>query len=126
MAVVYKALQPALRRHVAVKVLPPWFLHDPDFRERFEQEAATAGGLEHPHILPVYDYAQDAGMPYIVMPLVTGGTLREWLATRPPLARVVDVLCDVLDALEYAHEQGVIHRDLKPSNVLMRAPAWPL
>src|SRR5579884_3726191 len=107
MAVVYKALQPTLRRYVAIKILPPAFALDPTFR-------------------PIYDYGQDGDLPYLVMPLVTGGTLRTWLAGRPPLARVVPVLLRLLDALDYAHRQRVVHRDLKPSNVLLGPGEWPL
>src|SRR5579884_2778561 len=126
MAVVYKALQPTLRRYVAIKVLPPAFALDPTFRSRFQQEAETIARLQHPNILPIYDYGQDGDLPYLVMPLVTGGTLRTWLAGRPPLARVVPVLLRLLDALDYAHRQRVVHRDLKPSNVLLGPGEWPL
>lgn len=89
MAVVYKALQPALRRHVAIKVLPPYFVHEEGFRVRFQQEAETVAHLEHPNILPIYDFGQEADVPYIVMPLVTGGTLRDWLSKPVPLERAL-------------------------------------
>ena len=89
MAVVYKALQPALRRHVAIKVLPPYFVHEEGFRVRFQQEAETVAHLEHPNILPIYDFGQEGDVPYIVMPLVTGGTLRDWLSKPVPLDRAL-------------------------------------
>src|SRR3954449_10815151 len=79
MAVVYKALQPTLHRYVAIKVLPGTFVHEEDFRARFQREAETVARLEHPNILPVYDYGQEGETPYIVMPLVTGGELSDWL-----------------------------------------------
>ncbi|HZU06897.1 MAG TPA: serine/threonine protein kinase, partial [Chloroflexota bacterium] len=66
MAVVYKALQPTLRRYVAIKVLPPAFALDPTFRSRFQQEAETIARLQHPNILPIYDYGQDGDLPYLV------------------------------------------------------------
>ena len=86
MAFVYKALQPALQRFVAVKVLPPYLVHDDNFRARFRQEAETAAKLEHPNILPVFDYGDDGDFPYIVMSLVTGGTMEDWLQRSQPLA----------------------------------------
>jgi tetratricopeptide (TPR) repeat protein len=126
MAVVYKAMQVNLRRHVAVKILPTYLLHDEAFRARFQQEAETVARLEHPNILPIYDYGEQDDILYIVMPLVTGGTLQTWLQRPTALPRAIGVLCRILDALEYAHGQNVIHRDIKPSNVLMNAGDWPL
>ena len=126
MAVVYKALQPALRRHVAIKVLPPYFVHEEGFRTRFQQEAETVAHLEHPNILPIYDFGQEGDVPYIVMPLVTGGTLRDWLSKPVPLERALQVFSRILAALEYAHSQRVVHRDIKPSNILMSQGDWPL
>jgi len=126
MAVVYKALQPALRRHVAIKVLPPYFVHEEGFRARFQQEAETVAHLEHPNILPIYDFGQEGDVPYIVMPLVSGGTLRDWLAKPVALERALQVFSRILAALEYAHGQRVVHRDIKPSNILMSQGDWPL
>ena len=126
MAVVYKALQPNLRRYVAVKILPPYFVHEEGFRARFQREAEMVAQLEHPNILPIFDYGQDGDIPYIVMPYVTGGTLRDWLSRPEPLEEGVRVFSRILSALEYAHGQRVIHRDLKPSNILMSQADWPL
>ena len=128
MAVVYKALQPTLRRHVAIKVLPAYFVHEPGFRGRFQQEAETVAQLEHPNILPIFDFGQDGDLPYIVMPLVTGGTLRDWLAQSVSLERAIQAFSRILDALEYAHtrEPAIVHRDIKPTNVLMSQGDWPL
>jgi serine/threonine protein kinase len=126
MAVVYKAVQANLRRHVALKILPPYLLHDEAFRVRFQQEAETVARLEHPNILPIYDYGEQDDILYIVMPLVAGGTLQRWLERPVALPRAVAVLGRILDALAYAHQQNVIHRDIKPSNVLMNPGDWPL
>jgi serine/threonine protein kinase len=121
MAVVYKALQPALHRYVAIKVLPPAFLDDDGFRARFHQEAATVARLVHPNILPVYDYGQEGDFPYLVMPLVTGGTLHYWLAQSRSLQEALLMFSRVLGALEYAHtrQPAIVHRDIKPTNILM-------
>ena len=126
MAVVYKALQPALHRYVAIKVLPAYFVHQADFRARFQQEAETVARLDHRNILPIYDYGQEGDLPYIVMPLINGGTLGDWLNQAPPLAEALQAFSNVLSALDYAHQQQIVHRDLKPSNVLMSQGNWPL
>src|SRR5437773_1901188 len=126
MAIVYKALQPNLRRYVAIKVLPPSFVHEEGFLRRFQQEAEVVAQLEHPNILPIYDYGQEGNIPYIVMPLVSGGTLYDWLGQSRPLDQAVQVFSRLLSALEYAHTHRVVHRDIKPSNVLMREDDWPL
>src|SRR5688572_11685251 len=89
MAVVYRALQPALRRHVAIKVLPAYFVHEEDFLARFQKEAELVAHLEHPNILPIYDFGQEGTVPYIVMPLVSGGTFRDWLRQGPTMERTV-------------------------------------
>ena len=121
MASVYEALDPALDRHVALKVLPAEFLHDPAFADRFRQEARVAAKLEHPHIVPIHAYGIEGGRPWMAMRLVTGGSLAErvraLLRCRP--ARRPAVLRDVAAALDYAHARGVVHRDVKPANVLL-------
>lgn len=121
MATVYKAYQPAMDRQVALKVLPPHFMQDPSFVERFEREARTIARLEHPHILPVHDYGQsDDGTTYIVMRYIDAGTLSDRLKRGPmPLPDALRLFEQIADALDYAHEQGVLHRDIKPSNVLV-------
>jgi len=128
MAVVYKGLQPSLHRHVAIKVLPAYLAAEPDFRARFQREAEIIARLEHPNILPIYDYGQEGDIPYIVMPLIRGGTLRDWLELSRPLDRVVPVLSRTLSALHYAHTRkpAIIHRDIKPANILMGEGDWPL
>ena len=128
MAVVYKALQPALRRYVAIKVLPAYFVHAEGFLARFRQEAEMVAHLEHPNILPIYDFGQEGEVPYIVMPLVSGGTLRQWFSEAPPLDRALRVFSHLLSALRLRtyRQPSIVHRDLKPSNVLMSHGDWPL
>lgn len=120
MASVYRAYQANMDRYVAIKVLPREFAEDPGFVGRFQQEARIIAKLEHRHILPVYDYGEDAGITYLVMRFVDGGTLKD-------LVRGVGIdpqdalrlVAQVADALDQAHRQGVVHRDVKPSNVLL-------
>ena len=124
MATVYKAYQPSLDRYVAVKVLPTYLARDPDFAARFRREARAIARLNHPHILPVHDFGQEGELSYIVMRYVEGGTLKKMLGRPLALDRVVDILAQVGDALDYAHQQGIIHRDVKPANVLMDQGKW--
>src|SRR5262245_63251944 len=126
MAVVYTALQPALSRHDSIKVLPPYFADDEDFLSRFEQEAQMVARLSHPNILPIHDYGREGDIPYIVMPFVSGGTLRDWLARTPSPERAIPVCDRLLSALAYANAQHVVHRDVKHANVLMGDDDWPM
>jgi serine/threonine protein kinase len=95
MATVYKAYQPALDRYVAVKVLPTYLAHDPNFAARFRREARAIAKLEHPHVLRVYDSGQEEELSYIVMRYVEGGTLKEILGRPLALDRVVDIITQV-------------------------------
>jgi len=124
MATVYKAYQPSLDRYVAVKVLPTYLAHDPDFAARFRREARAIARLNHPHILPVHDFGQEGELGYIVMRYVEGGTLKKILGQPLALDRTIDILAQIGDALDYAHQQGIIHRDVKPANVLMDQGRW--
>ncbi len=122
MATVYLAHDPAFERQVAIKVLPGKFTHDPQFRARFMREAKVIAALEHPFIVPVYDYGEEGENPFIVMRYMTGGTLADRIAHGPmPLAEVAPVVQRLADALDDAHSHDVVHRDLKPSNVLFDA-----
>ena len=120
MATVYKAYHPALDRYVALKVLHPAFREDASFLMRFQREAKVIARLEHPHIVPIYDYAEHMGQPYLVMKFIEGETLKARLA-RGPLApdEALRILQAVGAALSHAHRQGILHRDIKPSNILL-------
>lgn len=120
MATVFKAYHPALDRYVAIKVLHPAFKEDPNFLARFQREARIVAKLEHPHIVPVYDFSEHKGMAYLVMRYIEGETLKAHLIGEPlPPERILEILKPVAEALAYAHEQGVLHRDIKPSNVML-------
>jgi hypothetical protein len=120
MATVYKAYQASTDRYVALKILPPYFTHDRTFAARFEQEAKIVARLQHPHILPVFDFGRDGDFTYIVMPFIETGSLADLLETGPlPLTTVLTVIGQVGDALDYAHSFGVVHRDVKPGNILI-------
>ena len=123
MATVYKAYQPSMNRNVAIKVLPSYLMQDPMFSERFEREAHTIARLEHPHILPVYDYGQtDNGTTYIAMRYIDAGTLADVLKrSQLSLEDTLYYFDQIADALAHAHRQGVIHRDMKPSNIMVDA-----
>lgn len=120
MATVYKAYHPALDRYVAIKALHPAIMEDPSFLARFEREAKVVAKLEHPNIVPIYDFSEHAGRPYLVMKFIQGETLKARLERGPlnkdEALRIVDA---VADALTYAHERGYLHRDVKPSNILI-------
>ncbi len=120
MATVYKAYHAALDRYVALKALHPAFGEDPNFEARFQREARLVAKLEHPNIVPIYDYAEHEGRPYLVMKFIEGETLKARLNRGPltsdEISRVVEA---VGSALAYAHQQGILHRDIKPSNVLL-------
>ncbi len=121
MASVYKAFEPGLDRTVAVKVLPAEYLHDPNFAERFRREAQVIAKLEHPHIVPIYAYGIDQGVPWMSMRLVPGGSLYSLLKAKEGLGHgvILKMLAGVASALDYAHAAGVIHRDVKPQNILI-------
>jgi serine/threonine protein kinase len=120
MATVYRARQPSINRVVALKVLPPHFLHDPDFFERFKREVDVIAHLEHPHILPIYDYGEAEGIPFIAMRFLAGGSMAQMLRRGiPRLDALERPLSQVSEALDHAHMQGIIHRDLKPGNILL-------
>ncbi|MEW6092430.1 MAG: tetratricopeptide repeat protein [Chloroflexota bacterium] len=120
MATVLKAYHAELDRYVAIKVLHPAFLEDTSFLARFQREARVVAKLDHPNIVPIYDYSEHEGRPYLVMKFIEGETLKARL-TRAPLTQeeVQGIVEAVGAALGYAHKQGILHRDIKPSNVLL-------
>lgn len=120
MATVFKAYHANLDRFVAIKVLHPAFKQDPNFLSRFQREARIVAKLQHPAIVPVYDFNEHNGQPYLVMRFIDGETLKARLSKSDlTLPEVVRVLHPVGEALSYAHSQGVLHRDVKPSNILL-------
>ena len=121
MATVYKAYQPSMDRNVAIKVLPSKLAESQEFIQRFQQEARIIAKLEHPHILPVFDYGENDGVTYFVMRYLDAGTLSDKMEKGRPLpVNVIDHLFTQLaEALSYAHGFGIVHRDLKPSNALI-------
>ncbi len=127
MGAVYLARQTRPARRVAVKVMLPQFASNSqvyqEFLARFRREADVIARLEHVNIMPIYEYGEQDGLAYLVMPYITGGSLRDMLAKRGklPLAEVITYIDQAAAALDYAHAQGVIHRDLKPANFLLHA-----
>lgn len=121
MATVYKAYQPSMDRNVAIKVLPSKLAESQEFIQRFQQEARIIAKLEHPHILPVFDYGESDGITYFIMRYLDAGTLADKMEKgRPlPLNEIDHLFTQLAEALSYAHGFGIIHRDLKPSNALI-------
>src|SRR5437016_4525634 len=121
MADVYLAHDRLLDRRVAVKVLAPAFATDATNVERFRREAQAAAGLNHPHIVAVYDWGEENGTSFIVMEYVPGQTLRGLIDTYGPLKPIdaAVIAAEIADALSFAHANGVVHRDVKPGNVLI-------
>src|SRR5689334_3012388 len=114
MGEVYRATDSKLGREVAIKVLPAAFANDPDRMARFTREAQVLASLNHPNIAAIYGVEERA----LVMEMVEGPTLQERLATGPlPLETAAPIIDQLVDALEYAHEQNIVHRDLKPANI---------
>ena len=120
MATVFKAYHPALDRYVAIKVMHPAFAGDPNFLARFQREARIVAKLDHPHIIPIYDYSSHRGHPYLVMRFVEGETLKARMERGSlDMQEVMRISQAVGKALTYAHGQGILHRDIKPSNILL-------
>ena len=126
MGEVYKAIDTRLNRTVALKVLPPHFAGDPDMKQRFEREAQTIAGLNHPHICTLHDVGEQDGTHFLVMEYVEGETLEDRLARGPlPVDEALHVAAEVVSALDRAHRQGVVHRDLKPANIMLTRDGGP-
>src|SRR6266403_3411607 len=124
MGILYKSVDPHIKRPVALKTIRRDLLVDGDtenFSARFRIEAQAAGGLAHPGIVAVYEYGEEGAFAYIAMEYIEGRSLRECFEQKAAfsVAQVVNILSQLLDALQYAHERGVWHRDIKPANILM-------
>jgi serine/threonine protein kinase len=125
MSAVYKAMDPNLRRTVAVKLIHPHLSTDNDFIHRFKREAAAVAALRHQNIVQVFDFNTDNDVYYMVLEFVPGETLQDRLKqlkrsnTRMPVDQAVRIILNVCDALTYAHKQGMIHRDIKPANIML-------
>ena len=126
MATVFKAFHPRLNRYVAIKMIHQAYLQDTTYVARFEREAQIVAGLEHPNIVPVYDYSEYQGEPYLVMKLIEGSTLKQILQDGElPVEDILTIAAPIASALDYAHSKGVLHRDIKPSNIILDKQAWP-
>lgn len=125
MGVVYLGKDPTIQRFVAIKTMRLDQITDADklqdVKERFFKEAESTGRLSHPNIVTIYDAGEEQDLGYIAMEVLEGTTLKEW--SRPPrlmpLSRLVPALATVADALDYAHQQGIVHRDIKPANIML-------
>ena len=120
MGIVYKARQKQLDRLVALKILSPTIARDPAFAERFAREARALALLSHPHIVAVYDFGEKNGVFYFLMEFVDGVNLRQLLNTsRLEPKQALAIVPQVCEALQYAHDNGIVHRDIKPENLLL-------
>jgi len=122
MALVYEGQQTNIRRQVAIKVLPTHMAQNETFVTRFEREVQTIANLQHPRVLPVYDFGEFEGHLYIIMAFMAGGTLDDLIEKGPlSLEDTAYYINQVAEGLDYAHRRGIIHRDLKPANILLDA-----
>ncbi len=120
MGEVYRAADPRLGREVAIKILSADTASDPDSIRRFEREARAVASLSHPHIVPLFDVGEAAGLRYVVTELVEGETLRSVLLSGPlPAPEAARIASEVAEGLAAAHEKGLVHRDIKPENIIL-------
>jgi oligopeptide transport system substrate-binding protein len=129
MATVYKGYDTQLERDVAIKLIRleqfgPAIVDK--MRLRFEREAKTLAKLTHPYIVNIIDYGEFEGIPYLVMPFLQGGTLKQSLGKPMPLEKAASMLSPIADALAYAHQKGIVHRDVKPANIMFTETGQPM
>ncbi len=131
MGMVYRAYQPKLDRYVALKLFFASMKADSNLDQRFIREAEIVASLEHPHIVPIYDFGSTEAMRYVAMRLLAGGTLSDLLESRRKQQKpytpteVSRLLTPIADAIDYAHSKGIVHRDIKPSNIMFDERGWP-
>ena len=132
MGAVYQAYHPALERDVAIKLIHTHLAGEPDAVERFRREARVVAALRHPGIIQIFDFDVEGDAFYMVMEYVPGESLKERLVSlhgqskKTPLAEAISLFRSIIEAVAYAHNQGVVHRDLKPANVLLTAAGQPV
>ena len=120
MGIVYRAVDLKLNRDVALKVLPPELVADPERKRRFVQEAQAAAALKHPNIAVIHEVDEVDGVDFIAMEFVEGEKLSDILQKgKLPLERLLTIALDVTEGLQAAHERGIVHRDLKPPNIML-------
>jgi serine/threonine protein kinase/tetratricopeptide (TPR) repeat protein len=125
MGVVYAAFDTRLERQVALKLLPTHLMNDPERARRFQREARAASALNHPNIITIYDFGEEAGYFYLASEFVEGHTLRALVGDAGvTLRQLVDVMIQVASALEAAHEAQIVHRDIKPENIMLRPDGY--
>ncbi len=123
MAVIYRGYDPKIERTLAIKTLRPEFSAHAEYRERFLTEAKAAGTLNHPHIVTIFDVGEVDGIPFIAMELLTGMTLGQFGESHPegiPPGTLVELAIQIADALDFAHQHGVVHQDIKPENIILQ------